>query len=92
MALGDATGWTLTDFVWQNPAIPEGSTVQWYVKYCDATGNCSTTDTGSFGVERPTSVTLTSFTATPRARLVGRLWDLVVRLGNLGFSFGRALH
>jgi hypothetical protein len=59
--LNGATGWTPSAFTWSNPAVPNGTTVQWRIRYCDLQNNCATTSAMSFLVQNapiPTSLSM----------------------------------
>ena len=92
MALAGATNWTQTDFTWQNASVPDETEVQWYIKYCDGTGNCVTTDVESFLLEEPTAVTLSSFTAKAGPGQIALAWETAIELDNLGFNLYRSDH
>jgi peptidoglycan/xylan/chitin deacetylase (PgdA/CDA1 family) len=61
--LNGATDWASASFTWRNPAIPDGRTIHWRIKFCDQTGNCGTTDPLSFevGEQTPPPVLPSSF-------------------------------
>ncbi len=51
--LNSAVAWTPAAFLWQNPAIPAGTDVQWRIKFCDLSGNCASTADMTFSVAAP---------------------------------------
>ena len=48
--LNGAVVWTPAAFLWQNPAIPVGTNVQWRIKLCDLSGNCASTANMTFSI------------------------------------------
>ena len=51
--LNGAVVWTPATFLWQNPAIPVGTDVQWRIKFCDLSGNCASTTEMTFSIVAP---------------------------------------
>ena len=52
--LNGAVVWTPAAFLWQNPAIPVGTDVQWRIKFCDLNENCASTNEMTFSIVAPT--------------------------------------
>ena len=52
--LNGAVVWTPAAFLWQNPAIPVGTDVQWRIKFCDLYENCASTNEMTFSIVTPT--------------------------------------
>jgi hypothetical protein len=60
-SLNGAVAWTPAAFPWQNPAITNGTNVQWRVNFCDLSGNCASTGVLTFLVGSNLPVLPSSF-------------------------------